>query len=65
MQEIGKFGHKINLIPNAMKRYVAFMLGKNLELIDSMQFMNSRLENLVKNLPKNKFKYLPQEFSKK
>ena len=35
-----------------------FMLGKNLFQTDSMQFMNSNLENLFENLPKNKFKYL-------
>ena len=32
------------------------MLGKHLVFIDSMQFMNSSLENLVKNLQKDKFK---------
>ena len=31
--------------------------------IDSMQFMNSSLDALVKNLPDNDFKYLSQEFS--
>ena len=34
------------------------MLGKNLVQTDSMQFMNSNLENLFENLPKNKFNYL-------
>lgn len=41
------------------------LLGKNLDLIDSMQLMNCSLESLVKNWPKNKFKHLSQEFSKK
>ena len=42
-----------------------FLLGKNLVFIVSMQFMNSSLEYLVIILPKNKFNYLSQEFSKK
>ena len=43
------------------KKYVAFFLGKNLVLIDSMQFMNSSLDNLVKNLSDEDFKYLVKE----
>ena len=31
--------------------------------IDSMQFMNSSLDSLVKNLSDNDFKYLSEEFS--
>ena len=42
---------------------MAFTINKNLILIDSMQFMNSSLDALVKNLTDNSFKYLPQEFS--
>ena len=37
-------------------------LNKNLVFIDSMQFMNSSLEQLVTNLSDNDFKYLTQEF---
>ena len=43
------------------KKYIAFFLGKNLVLIDSMQFMNSSLDNLVKNLSDEDFKYLVKE----
>ena len=35
----------------------------NLFFIDSMQFMNSSLDALVKNLSDNDFKYLSKEFS--
>ena len=42
---------------------MAFLLNKNFVFIDSMQFMNSNLEKLVKNLSDNDFKYLIQEFS--
>ena len=41
---------------------MAFILNKNLGFIDSMQFMNSSLEKLVKNLSDNNCKYLTQEF---
>ena len=42
---------------------MAFLLNKDFVFIDSMQFINSNLEKLVKNLSDNDFKYLIQEFS--
>ena len=44
---------------------MAFFLNKNLVFIDSMQFMNSSLDKLVKNLSDNDFKYLTKEFVSK
>ena len=41
---------KISVIPNGLEKYLAFFLGKNLVFTDSMQFMNSSLDKLVKNL---------------
>ena len=41
---------------------MAFFLNKNLVFIDSMQFMNSTLDKLVKNLSDEGFKYLVNEF---
>ena len=41
---------------------MAFFLNKNLVFIDSMQFMNSSLEKLVKDLLDKNFKYLNEEF---
>ena len=41
---------------------MAFFLNKNLVFIDSMQFMNSSLDKLVKNLSDEDFKYLVKEF---
>ena len=38
-------------------------INRNLIFIDSMQFMNSSLDSLVKNLSGNDFKYLSEEFS--
>ena len=37
---------------------MAFKINKNLVFIDSMQFMNSSLDALVKNLSDNDFKHL-------
>ena len=63
MQEIGKFDVKVNVIPNGLEKCIAFTINKNLVFNDSMQFMNSSLDVLVKNLSNNDFKYLSQEFS--
>ena len=43
---------------------MAFMLGNHLVFLDSFQFMSSSLDNLVKNLPDEAFKYTKQEFEK-
>ena len=43
--DLKKFDVKIDVIPNGLKKYMAFILNKNLYFIDSMQFMNSSLEN--------------------
>ena len=44
---------------------MAFFWGKNLVFVDSMQFMNSSLDKLVKNLLDEDFKYLVEEFGSK
>ena len=41
---------------------MAFFLNKNLIFIHSMQFINSSLDNLVKNLEDKNFKYIVEEF---
>ena len=41
---------------------MAFFLGKNLVLTDSIQLMNFSLDKLVKNLSDEDFKYLVKEF---
>ena len=63
IREIGKFDVKVSVIPNGLEKYMAFRINNNLVFIDSMQFMNSSLDALVKNLSNNDFKYLSQEFS--
>ena len=42
-----------------------FFLNKNLVFIDSMQYISSSLDKLVKNLPDQDFKYLVEEFCSK
>ena len=44
---------------------MAFILNKILVFIDSMEFMNSSQEKLVKNLPDDDFKFLTKEFGPK
>ena len=62
MQELGKFNLKINVTPNGLKKYMSFSINNKLSFIDSFQFLSSSLDSLVKNLTKNDFKYLSQEF---
>ena len=48
--ELDKFDVKIEVIPNGLQKYMTFFLNKNLVFIDSLQFMNSSLDKLVKNV---------------
>ena len=59
--ELDKCDVKNNLIPNGLEKYMTFLLNKNLVFIGSMQFMNSSLDQLVKNLSDEDFKYLVEE----
>ena len=63
--ELDKFNVKISVIPNGLEKYMTFFLNKNLVIIDSMQFINSSLYKLVKNLSDEDFEYLIKEFSSK
>ena len=60
---MSKFDVKVNVIPNGLEKYTAFTINRNLVFIDSMQFMNSSLDSLVKTLLDEDFKYLSEEFS--
>ena len=55
-RELDKFDVKISIIPNGLEKYMAFFLDKN--FIDSMKFMNSSLDKLVKNFSGEDFTYL-------
>ena len=56
--ELDKFDVKISVMPNGLEKDMAFFLNKKLVIIDSMQFMNSTLDKLVKNLSDEDFKYI-------
>ena len=61
MQEVVKFNVKIIVTLNGLEKYMTFTVNKNLIFIDSMQFVNSSLDSLVKNFKDNDFKYFSQE----
>ena len=63
--ELDKFDVKISVIPNGLEKYMTFFLNKKLVFIDSMQFMNSSLDKLAKNLSYKDFEYLIEEFGSK
>ena len=65
IKEINNSDVKVSVIPNGLEKYMAFTVNKSLIFIDSMQFMNSSLDSLVKNLMDEDFKYLSEEFSGK
>ena len=52
----------INVIATNTEKYMAIYLDKHLAFIDSFQFMSSRLANLAKNLPDNKYIYTSEAF---
>ena len=55
----------INVIPNNIEKYMAFMLGNHLTFIDSFQFISSSLDKLVSNLPRDSLKYTSEIFKGK
>ena len=62
---LSKFDVRVNVIPNGLEKYMAFTLNKNFVFIDSMLFMNSNLDKLVKNLTDKDFVFLGEELSGK
>ena len=62
MQELGKFNFKKSVIPVGLEKYMSFTIINKISFIDSVQFLSSSLDSLVKNLNKDDFKYLTQEF---
>ena len=53
----------ISVEPNCLEKYMAFMINNNWVFIESMQFMNTSLDTLVKTLSDSDFKYLSQDLS--
>ena len=62
MQELVRFNLKKNVIPNGLEKHMSFSINNKLNFVDSFQFLSSSLDSLVKNLNKDYFKYLSQEF---
>ena len=62
MQELGKFSFKINVIANGLEKDMSFNIYNKLNFIDTFQCLSSSLDSLVRNLEKDDFKYLTQEF---
>ena len=58
---MSKFNIKISVIRNGLEKYMAFTINRNIVFIDSMQFLKSSLDSLLKNLGDKDFKYLSEE----
>ena len=63
MEEISKCDVEIRVIPNGLEKHMAFTINENFIFIGSIQFKESSLGFLVKNLSNNDFKLLLQEFN--
>ena len=63
IKEISKFDVKVSVIPNGLEKYIGFTINRNIVFIDSIQFMNSSIDSLVKNLMDEDFKYLSGKFN--
>ena len=63
MNKIDKFDVKVNVILNGLEKYMAFTITKSLVFYDSMQFIKTGIEKLVKTLSDSVFKYLLEEFN--
>ena len=57
IKEVSKFDMKVGVIPNELEKYVAFTINGSLVFIDSLQYMKSSLDSLVKHLTDEDFKY--------
>ena len=57
MQEISNFDVELSVKSNGLKKYMAFTINYSLISIESIQLMNSILDELVKNLSDNDFEH--------
>ena len=62
IKEVNKFDVKVNVIPNRLEKYMAFTINRSIVCSDSMEFMESSVDSLAKNLMNEDFKYLSEEF---
>ena len=61
-KELSNFDVSIDVIPCGLEKYIAFIVNRWLVFIDSMQFMNSSLDKLVRTLGSKDFKCLREVF---
>ena len=57
IKEVSKSNMKVAVIPNELEKYMTFKINGSLVFIDSLQFIKSSLDSLVKNLMDEDFKY--------
>ena len=62
-KELSKFNCKVSVIPNGLEKHMNFTLNGNIVFIDSILFLISSSDKLVKNLSSEDFKYLSEVFS--
>ena len=62
-QELGKFNFETNVTPNWQEKYMSFNMISKLSFVTSIHYLNFLSDSLVKNLNKEDFKYLSQEFN--
>ena len=65
MQELGKSDIKTNIIANGLEQFMIFNINDKLTSIDSFRFLSASIDILVKDLRKDDFKYLSQQFHSK
>ena len=61
IKEISNFDVSVDVIPNGLETYMAFIVNRNLVFTDSAQFINFSLDSLVGNLVDEDFKCLSEE----
>ncbi|XP_039282935.1 uncharacterized protein LOC120351056 [Nilaparvata lugens] len=66
IRELGIDEHNIDIIPNSSEKYISFTKHTSSKLtirfIDTLKFMNTSLDKLVKNLPKEEFHHIKKIF---
>ena len=65
VQEVGIFDFEINIILNELEKYTSFNINNKLIFIDTYQLLSSSSDTVIRNLSKDDFKYLSQEFDSK
>ena len=62
LHKLDIFDFKISVIPNELEKYMSFNINNKLIFIETFQFLSSSSDSVIKNLGKDDFKYLSQEF---